>query len=199
MQNEPSNDAFTLIELLVVISIIIVLMGLLFPAFRGAQDQAKKVQAKNDLAQLVTAVNGFYTEYGRYPTTAAADAGATYGAGGTNPTSALMGELRGTGAPAINTRLIPFINPPPVKDNANPRSGINTIGNYYDPWGSEYAVAMDADYDNEITPNPYGNNSGAGPSPLRQGVICWSLGKDKTKGTHGDGHFKNSDDVISWQ
>ena len=53
--------AFTLIELLVVISIIIVLMALLFPAFKGVQDQAKKTQAKNDLMQIVTAVNGFST------------------------------------------------------------------------------------------------------------------------------------------
>src|SRR5437762_13333334 len=64
---KEDNDAFTLIELLIVISIIIILMGLLFPAFRGAQDQAKKVQAKNDLTQIVTAVNAYYTEYGRYP------------------------------------------------------------------------------------------------------------------------------------
>src|SRR3989449_2467136 len=58
---------FTLIELLVVIAIIAILAGLLFPAFRGVQDQAKRTQAKNDLTQIVTAVNAFYTEYGRYP------------------------------------------------------------------------------------------------------------------------------------
>ena len=55
------NEAFTLIELLVVITIIVILMGLLFPAFRGVQDQAKKTQSKNDLAQIVTSVNAFYT------------------------------------------------------------------------------------------------------------------------------------------
>ena len=59
--------AFTLIELLVVISIIAILIGLLFPAFKGVQDQAKKVQTKNDLTQIVTAVTAFYTEYGQYP------------------------------------------------------------------------------------------------------------------------------------
>ena len=69
----PNTQAFTLIELLVVITIIVVLMGLLFPAFRGVQDQAKRTQAKNDLTQIVTAVNAFYTEYGKYPLPAGAD------------------------------------------------------------------------------------------------------------------------------
>src|ERR1017187_3157471 len=59
--------AFTLIELLVVIVIIAVLMGRAFPVFQGVQSQAKKTQAKNDLIQIVTAVNAYYTEYGKYP------------------------------------------------------------------------------------------------------------------------------------
>src|SRR5881394_970751 len=59
--------AFTLIELLVVIAIIAILIGLLFPAFKGVQNQAKQTQAKNDLTQIVNAVNAFYTDYGKYP------------------------------------------------------------------------------------------------------------------------------------
>src|SRR5206468_681521 len=77
-----ARGGFTLIELLVVIAIIIILMGLLFPAFRGVQDQAKRAQAKNDLTQIVTAVNAFYTEYGRMPIAASeanGSAGYTYG------------------------------------------------------------------------------------------------------------------------
>jgi len=46
--------AFTLLELMVVIAIIVVLAGLLFPAVQSILDRAKKVQAKNDLAQIVT-------------------------------------------------------------------------------------------------------------------------------------------------
>src|SRR5712671_1470420 len=59
--------AFTLIELLVVIAIIAILVGLLFPAFKAVQNQARSTQAKNDLTQIVNAVNAFYTEYGKYP------------------------------------------------------------------------------------------------------------------------------------
>jgi type II secretory pathway pseudopilin PulG len=186
---------------LVVIVIITILAGLLFPAFNGAQNQAKKVQAKNDLIQIVTAVNAFYTEYGRYPTSATTDATATYGPGGSNTNDALFNELRAKSS-ALNTRQIVFISPSDVKDPANPRSGIGTTtgaGQYYDPWGTPYAIALDADYDNQVTPNPYGANNGAGASPVRQGVIGWSLGTDTKLGNNGDGKFTNSDDVISWQ
>jgi len=198
--HQRARNAFTLIELLVVIIMIAILAGLLFPALIGTQNQARKVQAKNDLVQIVTAVNAFYTEYGKYPTTATTDATATYGPGGsTAENGGLFKELQGV-SNTLNTRQIVFINPPNAKDQTNPRSGIKTsTGGYYDPWGTEYAVAMDADYNNDINPNPYGNNNGAGPSPLLQGVIAWSLGTDTKLGNNGDGKFTNSDDVISWQ
>ena len=62
-------------------AVIAVLLGLAFPIFRGVIERAKKVQAKNDVIQIVTAVNAFYTEYGRYPLdgTITTDAAATFG------------------------------------------------------------------------------------------------------------------------
>src|SRR6266404_7101497 len=131
------NRAFTLIELLVVIAIIAILVGLLFPAFKAVLNQAKQTQAKNDLTQIVNAVNAFYTEYGKYPLGAGITVDTTFGPGG-SPTDneTLFRELRGcTGATGsclaaatINTRLIVFISPPDVKNSASPRSGIGTAG-----------------------------------------------------------------------
>src|SRR5437867_3992238 len=194
MTKEDRKAAFTLMELLLVIVIIVILVGLAFPVFQGVLERAKKLQAKNDLTQIVTAVNAFYTEYGRYPTTATTDAAATYGPGGsTTENGGLFSELRATST-TLNTRQIVFISPPDAKNQNNPRSGIKTsTGGYYDPWGSEYAVALDADYNNQVA-NPYTSNAGATPN-LQNGVIAWSLGKDRVKGTD----FKASDDVISWQ
>jgi prepilin-type N-terminal cleavage/methylation domain-containing protein len=189
-----SGNAFTLIELLVVIAIIAILIGLAFPAFRGVQDQAKKAQAKNDLTQIVTAVNAYYTEYGKYPLVTDDTP--------INNNSDLFYTLRAiasgaNSANAANLRQIVFITPPNVKDTANPRGGIGNDGQYYDPWGTTYKIAIDGNYDNQIA-NPYGTN-GAGTNPLRQGAIVWSFGKDKQLGTNNDGVFTNSDDVISWQ
>jgi len=190
-----SLKGFTLIELLVVIAIIAILLGLVFPVFQGVQDRAKKVQAKNDLTQIVTAVNAFYTEYGRYPTTMTT-ADATYGVGtGATKSDALFNELRNAGGP-LNTRQIVFISPAEDKTIANPKGKIGSDGQFYDPWGFAYSIRIDADYDNQVT-NPYTADTGAGPGTLRQGVIGWSVGKDKALGNSGS--FTSSDDVISWQ
>ena len=200
---------------MVVISIIAILIGLLFPALRGVQDQAKRAQAKNEVSQIVTAVNAFYTEYGRYPISTTIDT--TFGPGGSPTTNeTLFTELRGCTAAAgscpaaatINTRQIVFISPPDVKDPASPRSGIATqtvtvngvsipLGSYVDPWGKNYVVRIDGDYTNTV-PNPYSQNAGATPN-LQLGVIAWSLGSDGLGGS-GDKSLTNaSDDVISWQ
>lgn len=191
---------FTLIELLVVILIVAVLMGLAFPAFQGIQDQAKRLQARNDLVQIVTAVNAFYAEYGRYPL---ATADTIYGPA-TNPNVALFNELRATAGQTQNPRRIVFISPPDVRDPARPRSGIGTssgAGQFFDPWGVAYHVEIDGNYNNQIDINPYSAN--AGSSPLRTGVIAWSFGKDglsQSTSTPSDKNIgTNKDDVISWQ
>src|SRR5262249_45383705 len=145
----------------------------LFPAFKAVQNQARSTQAKNDLTQIVNAVNAFYTDYGRYPVSGTSEV--TFGPGG-NPTNneTLFRELRAcTGATgsclaaaSINTRQIPFISPPDVKDSANPRSGIGTAaankGQYFDPWGINYVIRIDGDYSNQVA-NPYTANAGANP------------------------------------
>jgi prepilin-type N-terminal cleavage/methylation domain-containing protein len=202
---EPTS-AFTLIELLVVIAIIALLMGLLFPAYRAVQNQARQTQAKNDLTQIVAAVNAFYTEYGKYPLAAGITTDTILGPGGST-NSSLFNALRGVepvSSTMLNPRQIVFINPPYVKDPANPRSGIGTTtgaGQYYDPWGRPYNVEIDGNYDNQITNNPYNADTGAGPSPLTIGVIAWSGGSD-TKAPPESGAtrtFTDSNDVISWQ
>ena len=188
--------AFTLIELLVVIVIIAVLMGIAFPVFSSIQNQARKTQAKNDVTQIVTAVNAFYTEYGKYPVSGTPDA--TLGFGGTTTNDGLFKTLRGLD-PGTNARQVVFISPGEDATQTSPKGKIGSDGQFHDPWTTPYAIAIDTDYDNQISPNPYGNNNGAGPDPLRQAVIAWSVGKDAKLGYNGNKIFTGSDDVISWQ
>jgi len=214
VQERRSRRAFTLIELLVVIAIIAILIGLLFPAFKAVQNQARQTQAKNDLTQIVNAVNAYYTEYGRYPLGISADT--TYGPGGTpNTNETLFTELRGCTAAAgscpaaatTNARQIVFISPPDAKNSASPRSGIGTTtgvggnrGQYFDPWGNNYVVRIDGEYNNQVT-NPYTADTGAGAGTVNQGVIAWSAGSDGKSPGYNSGTmtFSASDDVISWQ
>jgi prepilin-type N-terminal cleavage/methylation domain-containing protein len=206
------SRAFTLIELLVVIAIIAILVGLLFPAFKAVQNQARNTQAKNDLTQIVNAVNAYYTEYGKYPI---ATNDNTIGP----DDSGLMYTLRADSANAngnpnvnnaTNSRVIVFISPPNVKNDTvgQRRSGVSSAdGRYYDPWGNPYRIAIDGDYSNTINPNPYTANTGAGPSPINLAVIAWSLGPDGVQGATVNGStctpsgagFNCADDVISWQ
>jgi prepilin-type N-terminal cleavage/methylation domain-containing protein len=212
------GTAFTLIELLVVISIIAVLIGLLFPAFQGMQNQARKTQARNDVVQIVTAVNAYYAEYGKYPI-ATSDVPIS-------PTADIFYTVRAVSlgantGDAANLRKIVFFSAADAKDPAQPRSGLAAqdvtangvtikAGELIDPWGTPYKIAVDGDYDNQIA-NPYGGSGGAGSSPIRAGVIVWSLGKN---GVFGGGNALNSGfareggtvnvytgsgDVISWQ
>ncbi len=197
--------AFTLIELLVVIAIIAILVGLLFPAFKAVQNQARQTQTKNDLTQIVNAVNAFYTDYGKYPLVTADNT--IYG-----PAASLNANLFYTlravasganGGDVANPRKIVFISPPDVKNDTagNRRSGVSpTTGQCYDPWGQPYNVEIDGGYDNTVA-NPYTANAGA--TPLQLGVIAWSLGVDGSGATAAASGDKNTgvyaDDVISWQ
>jgi prepilin-type N-terminal cleavage/methylation domain-containing protein len=206
-----NSSAFTLIELLVVIAIIAILIGLLFPAFRAVQNQAKNTQAKNDLTQIINAVNAFYTDYGRYPLVTA-DTIISGTSASPNNNSDLFYSLRAialganvlvNGVPAINPRSIVFISPLYVKNDTagQRRSGVSqTDGRFYDPWGTPYLVEIDGGYDNAV-PNPYTAN--AGPTNLSLGVIAWSLGSDQAGATSVGAGDKNqspfADDVISWQ
>jgi prepilin-type N-terminal cleavage/methylation domain-containing protein len=224
MQKNPPA-AFTLIELLVVIAIIAILVGLLFPAFKAVQNQARSTQAKNDLTQIVNAVNAFYTDYGKYPTPSGAAAGdcaftwTVPGIPNSYGNDWLFNTLRACTAAGpscsanidttLNTRQIVYLSPPIVKDPTNPKSGIcptggnaANVGRFYDPWGSPYNVEIDSNYDNTVR-NPYValGGSGAGPDPVGQGAIGWSNGADTLVGGSGANQYiyTNSDDVISWQ
>ncbi len=203
-----SRAAFTLVELLVVISIIIILAGLLFPAFGAAQERAKKVQASNDEQAIINAVKNYSTEYGKMPITslqanAATDTvyddkdGATYVNG--QLMNILLGKPHddkgnyGGTAYTYNPRQIVFLEVKGVKDNKAPKNGVVTdladTANYsrwYDPWGTPYCVWIDADYTNQIEnfSGVYSDNDPNGNKqlPIPTTVAVASAGKDQAFG-----------------
>ena len=159
----PLTSAFTLIEMIVVMLIIATLAALFMGAASSVFDRARRTQAKNDVIQIATAVNAFYTEYGRYPVTVHPPLPTLFLARGTTPAGmhhygtndVLFNVLRNItsdpNAVALNPRQIVFLSPGGAKNTVPPRGGIATADNcYYDPWGSQYAILIDTNYDNTL-------------------------------------------------
>lgn len=238
--------AFTLIELLTVIAIIAILMGLLFPAINTVKENARKVQAKNDIANIVASVKHYYTEYGKYPSLE--DPGATSSTAGDDKDSFVGEKPTGSGAGykgnnsrlfntlrdiakglntnpdhRLNPRRIVFYEGKAVSDPDDPRGGFldkqgsnaNTgggggansdqLGSLYDPWGKQYMVMIDTNYDNMLDVDQwYSDFSNASDHP-RVGVGVSSMGKDNVFGDKKSfqGKFRDgakvSDDILSWQ
>ena len=215
------TTAFTLVELLVVIAIIAILMGLHFPAIGVIKEQARKVQARNDLTNVVAAVKQYQTEYGKYPTVtnspAVADADTLVGdtaAGAAINNNALFDTLRAIPRGlnqnhTFNPRRIVFFEGKGVTDNLAPRAGFADnatdaamLGCFFDPWGKQYNIVIDSNYDNVILLDVQYTDFAAVRAP-RVGVGSFSLGRDNTLGTADDKTYRRgsttSDDVISWQ
>ena len=209
-QPRSRPHGFTLVELLTVIAIIAILMGLLFPAIGVVQNQARKAEAKAACVGIVTAVKAYNTEYGKYPNpTASATApttdvivGDTTG-GGSVSNATLFNILRAKppGIP-LNPRKIIFFEGKEASNQTVPKGGFNNpAGAFFDPWGAEYCVAIDMDYDNQLGTLTY-LDFAATKAP-QTGCGAYSLGKDGQLGTKGDKQYKSasapSDDVVSWQ
>ncbi len=226
-----ARAAFTLVELLTVIAIILILMGLLMGATSGVKLSAQKVQAKNDLLNIVTAVKNYNLDYGKYPTIEQTG-GTTATAGDTVvgdeatgiskdlKNSELFNTLRALALGKntdnkYNPKRTVFMEGKAVSNPAQPKAGfldkVGTAGGstsekqgcFFDPWGKQYNVVLDTDYDNVIkVDEQYTDFKHPEDSP-KTGVGAFSLGKDNQLGTKDDKQYKKgteaSDDIISWQ
>ena len=233
--NPPCNgrnslQAFTLIELLTVITIIAILMAMLFPAIRIVLDYVHKTEAKTTASGIAAAVTHYYTDYGKYPVadymaanpTADLVLGDRTKANAVDDNAELFNILRalnvGKNADnAYNPKRIVFFegktasNPSAPKNGFLDAAGTGVQGALYDPWGKQYTIVMDANYNQVINlAGIYSDFTGKSQDGVdtgtRFGVGVFSLGKDGEIGSPKDGvtgMYRNgeklSDDVISWQ
>jgi prepilin-type N-terminal cleavage/methylation domain-containing protein len=60
----PHSKGFSLMELLVVVTVILILMGLLFPAVMGARERSKLTRARSEVQTLQQAWLAYWNTYG---------------------------------------------------------------------------------------------------------------------------------------
>ena len=174
---------FTLIELLVVIAIIGMLASILIPSIAGAFRSAKRARALSQIHDLDGAVKRYFAEYGKMPVPAGDNGGA---------------DKLYTGADQAKVIEILINSPKRADTNQNPKkivfldldpgSFMNAAGRpvksvedmqvllkggtpYKDPWGNDYGILMDLNFDEKIS------GTAGGFPDIRAKAAVYSLGE----------------------
>jgi type II secretion system protein G len=84
-------EGFTLIELLVVIAILGILATIGLVAFRSSQARSRDAERKSDLKQISSALELYYSDYGKYPSASVDGLGKIAGCPSTTNTSCVWG------------------------------------------------------------------------------------------------------------
>ena len=199
MRNRRRN--FTLVELLVVIGIIAVLAGMLMVGIMRAPAKAQKAQAQAEVKTLFNAIKHYESTYGvlPIPSGALSSDGTLSSANYKLMIHLLQADAEGLSdsdekaLKKLNKRWTNFLE---IKGNEP--------GVYTDPWGENYNVVFDANYDGKIivdTPVPGLNvEAKSGKFTYRFSAIVWSTGNDRKceSGYDKRADKKNEDNVYSF-
>jgi prepilin-type N-terminal cleavage/methylation domain-containing protein len=144
------GPGFTLIELLVVITIIGLLAAIIIPSIAGALKGAKKARAMSQIKDLDGAVKRYFAEYGKMPVLAGQNGGADRLFTGTEQGAVI--EILINANTNLNPKQFVFLDLDPasfgVKTTAEMLVALKN--GYKDPWGGDYGILMDLNFDEKI-------------------------------------------------
>lgn len=146
-----SSRGLTLLEAVIVIGVVVLFLALLFPPMNTGP--APRAQAKNDVTQIATAVAAYETEYGHPLATKQGVVGGE-----------LLATLMGSNSP-LNPRGLVFIEVNYVTNVG--RSGMNTNGDFVDPWGERYRIAFATGTNNWVM-------AGTNSAKISKRVAVWN-------------------------
>jgi prepilin-type N-terminal cleavage/methylation domain-containing protein len=158
---KPKRHGFTLIEMLVVIAIIMILIGLLVPAFSKVKDHAKKVRANAEARQIETAWKAYLADH------------RVWGGAPVGSSARQMGPTEVAWLQGANPKGIMYLE---IQASAL------VSGYFVDPWKRAYEFAVDTDYDNQVP---------LGPTVAMRSVAVWSLGRNGTRELVGGDDIQN--------
>lgn len=187
LRGVAQQGGFSRQEFLFLLAFLLLLASLALPAREFVKRWQRLVMARGDLRSVVAAVHRFHSQYNVWPGSAPVHAGDIH-FGRRISNSHVMNILRsvegaGNQDHAMNSNRVVFLD---VASASAGLSGLDANGDFVDPWGSQYRIVLDLDYDGvcEVSDSIYGRVQG-------EGVIVWSCGPD--------GKSDTEDDLQSWK
>jgi type II secretory pathway pseudopilin PulG len=174
---------FTLMELVIVIGIIMLLMGLLFPAFNMVRRQAQKAKCRTLIHQVEAACDHYRNLNGTYPDSAVIASKFPL-SGGPPPTPPLVSAVAEPDWAIIADELLQRLKTVD-RDNFAAMAALN------DPWGKPLHYRPTQYYPFLATA---AHEVDKDPPPHPDSFQLWSIGVDEQDG-YGDA---TSDDISNW-
>jgi len=161
------RTGFTLIELLVVMAIIGLLAGIVVPVLQKAFLVGDRTRAMSEVRDLDGAIKRYFTEYGKMPVPAG------YNGKEAHEAETYVGDVQAAIVEALvnpdsslNPKKIVFldIDPSSFKDDEGKSlkttvemlQRLSTGKPYQDPWGTDYGILLDLNFDGKISSADFG-------------------------------------------
>jgi hypothetical protein len=173
-------------ELALLAGLVVIILSIVLSAVWTVRLDRPDRMARDDLRRLVDAGQRFNAEYGVWFASRPGQPGDVR-FGQDVPNWELVNVLRAVDGPGnvnhvTNPHRIVFLDLTPYEAG---KSGVDKNGEYLDPWGTPYQVAVDANANGVCAIENTIHGAGVG-----LGFIAWSCGPDRRSDT--------PDDILSW-